>query len=47
MKHITTISAPAKAALPEDHPTLWNSLSAFVKDPVGTLAIHFDKDAVA
>ncbi|MDX9974414.1 MAG: hypothetical protein RBU21_15625 [FCB group bacterium] len=44
MKHVNTLTknVPAKA-LANDHPSLIDSISAFVKDPAGTVGLHLNK----
>lgn len=41
MKHVQQISKhiPHTAAL-DDHPNLGDSLSAFLKDPIGVISLH-------
>ncbi len=44
MKHVTRVTrVPAKAFLPINHPSILDSISGFLSDPVGTLMLHFDK----
>lgn len=43
MRHLSKIgkNLPVMALL-EDHPGLLDSLSAFLKDPIGVIRLHFD-----
>lgn len=46
MKHIKTLSKeamPAKALTLEDHPSVKDSINAFVADPIGTIQLHLSK----
>lgn len=45
MKHISALThhLPAKA-LTNDHPSLWDSIEAFIADPIGVLELHLKKD---
>ena len=50
MKHVRRMSKtiPAKAAiLPEEHPSVEESLKGLFQDPIGTITQHFDKGEVA
>ena len=42
MKHITKISVPAKAALPENHPAIYDAVVDFLKNPVGITTTHIN-----
>jgi len=43
MRHMNSISRlPKKAQF--DHPSLQDSIAAFLSDPIGTLLGHFTKD---
>ena len=42
MKHISKISVPAKAALPEDHPAIYDAVVDFLKNPAGVATTHIN-----
>lgn len=44
MKHLTSLSKSHPAlAISDGHPSIYDSISAFVKDPLGVLQLHFEK----
>ncbi|MFA6243966.1 MAG: hypothetical protein WC655_23685 [Candidatus Hydrogenedentales bacterium] len=44
MKHLTSLTKVHPAlAVTDGHPSIVDSISAFLKDPIGVINLHFDK----
>jgi len=45
MKHVQNLSKsmPAKAFLPEGHPSITDSLKGLIEDPMATIQTHLNK----
>lgn len=43
MKHVISLTKNRPALAIDGHPTVYDSISAFLKDPLGVIELHFEK----